>query len=75
MGWALFHECVLSGWSVEARSLKNRSQRDDLNCSTLEPRTLEGGGGGGSIGPPRFDTIHPIDFILNTYNELLCTFY
>ena len=34
-------------------------------------RSLEGGRGGGSIGPPStFDTIHPIDLKFGTYNKL-----
>ena len=50
-------------------------------CKLVNPRSLEEktvtrsleGGGGGSIGaspPSTFDTIHPIDMKLGTYNKL-----
>ena len=36
-------------------------------------RSLGGGGGGNRIPPSTFDTIHPIDMKLGTYNKLhLC---
>ena len=33
-----------------------------------------GVGGWGCGGSITFDTIHPIDLIFDTYNELFCTF-
>ena len=45
-----------------------------LKGTSLKNYTKAWRGEGGVRGSITFDTIHPIDLIFDTYNELLCTF-